>query len=134
MKEYVYIYILDYSSSAVYRSKMTKHHYDLMCSQYDGFDNYLEEQGYKKSECSFMVSNEETDITDIKLENIKPKYKYLYVLDHINSTLTEIDIETEDTDNYTHILEILENYGLNPKGCSWIPSEVKLEITPYSNR
>ena len=131
MDECVYIYILDYSSSAVYRSKMTKHNYNLICSQYDGFDNYLEEQGYKKSECSFMVSNEETDITDIKFKKVRPKYKYLYVLDHINSTLSEIDIETEDTDNFIYILE---SYGLDSRGCSWIPSEVKLEITPYNNK
>lgn len=67
MEEYVYIYILDYSTSSVYRSKMLKSQYNLLCDQYDGFDNYLEEKGYKKTNCSYMVSNEETDMFDINL-------------------------------------------------------------------
>ena len=65
--KYIYIYILNYASGSVYRSKIKKTKYNEICKTYDSFDDYLEEQGIKQSECYYMITNSETEMLDINL-------------------------------------------------------------------
>ena len=51
---------------------------------------------------------------------------YIYILDFLQNGIYEI--KCDDTNEDIEIEEIFKQYGLNIDNCSWMFSEVKLEI------
>ena len=60
-------------------------------------------------------------------------FKYIYILDYSDGGLLEIKLEPDDAeyleeDDYNTIEDILEEYGVRGKDCSYMLSENKLEL------
>ena len=60
-------------------------------------------------------------------------FKYIYILDYSYGGLLEIKLEPDDAeyleeDDYNTIEDILEEYGVRGKDCSYMLSENKLEL------
>ena len=66
-------------------------------------------------------------------KNDKKMFKYIYILDYSYGGLLEIKLEPDDAeyleeDDYNTIEDILEEYGVRGKDCSYMLSENKLEL------
>ena len=60
-------------------------------------------------------------------------FEYIYVLDYSYGGLLEIKLEPEDAEyleeyDYNTIEDILEEYGIRSKDCSYMLSSCKLEL------